>query len=239
MKLERIQTSKRLPIQVEEAWDFFTSPENLQSVMPPWLDYQLSSSPPEYLHPGAMYSAQMRPFPGVTLHTVNTVMHIRPPSLFITEQRVGPFKLWHHEYHFKELQDGVVVDEVVQYGMRYGPMGRLVHDLFVRKRLHAIFMHRARALDQRFGAMQRQQQPQQPFPLDFQTEQLQQQLRPEGEAQPRPQPQPQQPAQQKPHPSLLQQQQQTRPKPKQKPNPTPQPDRPITLEDIFGGTPDD
>ena len=157
MKLERIQTIQRLPISVEGAWDFFTSPQNLSLITPPWLDFRLSITPPEYIHPGTIYGAQVRPLPGISMHIVTEITHIRAPSLFISQQRVGPFKLWHHEHHFREHKDGVEIEDIVMYGLPFGFIGSFFHDFLIRKRLHEIFTYRARALEQRFGAIKRTQ----------------------------------------------------------------------------------
>ena len=61
MKLERLHTLQRLPVQIEEAWDYFTSPKNLRHITPPWLDFQLIGETPEHMHPGAIVAAQIRP----------------------------------------------------------------------------------------------------------------------------------------------------------------------------------
>ena len=83
---------------------------------------------------------------------ITELTQIRPPHLFIDEQRFGPFKLWHHEHFFRPYQGGVEMEDVVHYGMYFGLVGTLFHDLFVRKRLHNVFTFRAQALEERFGA---------------------------------------------------------------------------------------
>ena len=216
MKLERIQTIQRLPISVEGAWDFFTTPQNLSLITPPWLDFRLSVSPPEYLHPGTIYGAQIRPFPGISMQIVTEFSHIRAPSLFITQQRVGPFKIWHHEHHFKEHKDGVEIEDIVLYGVPFGIVGTFLHDLVIRKRLHEIFTYRARALEQRFGAMNRPKPAPPKIPVSAPTTKA------------------------APNKGALKQ---TYPPKKQAPKPAPSnapsEQRTITLDDIFGGTPDD
>ena len=231
MKLERIQTIQRLPIQVEEAWDFFTSPGNLSLITPPWLDYRLSSNPPEYMHPGTLYSAQIRPFPGISMQWITEITYIRPPSLFITDQRVGPFKVWHHEYHFREHADGVELEDIVQYGLPLGPIGSLVHDLYVRRKLHEVFTYRAQSLERRFGAVSRQKAAVQTQRHPSLQQQQPQRERPSQPTHPQPTQRKEQPGPAKaPPPKREQVQDTTQP---------PHTGKIITLEDIFGGTPDD
>ncbi len=215
MKLERIQTIQRLPIGVEEAWDFFINPQNLAAMTPAWLDYRLNHAPPEYVHPGALFSAVIRPIPGLSLQWLAEIKHIRPPIFFITEQRIGPFKLWHHEHHFREIDEGVEIEDLILYGLHLGPVGAFFHDIFVRKRLQEVFTYRARSLEHRFGSIQKPRQPQQAPPPSPHMQ----------KPQPRPRPQP--PQRRKP-------QQQDPPQ-----NPTNTPGKTITIDDIFGGTTDD
>lgn len=211
MKLERIQTIQRLPISVEGAWDFFTSPQNLSLVTPPWLDFRLTTSPPEYMHPGTIYGAQIRPFPAISMHIVTEIRHIRAPSLFITQQQVGPFKIWHHEHHFREHKEGVEIEDIVHYGLPYGFVGTLMHDFLIRKRLHEIFTYRARALEQRFGVIKRSPQASKPLA-------------------PPPKPSPQ---------DALKQVFPPTPKTTPVKEPPPNAQKTITLDDIFRGTTDD
>ena len=260
MKLERIQTVQRLPIQLEEAWDFFTSPKNLRLITPHWLDFQLNQEPPEYMHPGTIISATIRPFPVYSTNWISEITHIRPPQFYITEQRFGPFKMWHHEHHFTAIDDGVEIEDIIMYGMHFGKIGSLFHNVFIRKKLHDAFSFRAQALEQRFGSLKakpRQQQRQQmpPIPEIFQKQ----------AHQPAQQP-PQQKQERKLHPSLQQPPHrgvpkrrpanpappQNQPKPQQQPPQRQQPQQPVqqqnkdgkpvpkqvTLDDIFHGTDD-
>lgn len=263
MKLERIQTIQRLPIQIEEAWDFFTSPKNLRLTTPHWLDFRLTSDPPEYLHPGTIVSATIRPFPVISTDWISEITHIRPPQFYITEQRFGPFKMWHHEHHFRAIDDGVEVEDIILYGMHFGMIGSMVHNLFIRKRLHEAFSFRAQALEQRFGSINkpRKQQPQQPSIADV----FQQQMPPKPAQKPVPTLEPQQPktsiqqleeAMGKTPAQPQSAPQNPRPKPPPKPRPTNQPPQQakpapkpsgtpgkpvpqkVTLDDIFRGTDD-
>ena len=183
MKLERIQTVQRLPIQLEEAWDFFTSPKNLRLITPHWLDFQLNLDPPEYMHPGTIISASIRPFPVISTNWVSEITHIRPLDFYITEQRFGPFKMWHHEHHFKAIDDGVEIEDIIMYGMHFGQIGSLFHNMFIRKKLHDAFSFRAQALEQRFGSLKaqprRQERQMPPVPEVFQKRQNQPEQKPQ------------------------------------------------------------
>jgi len=66
---------------------------------------------------------------------------------FVDEQRIGPFRFWHHLHRFNEVEGGVEMEDIVHYVMPWGWLGRLFHALFIRARLQAIFDFRREYLD--------------------------------------------------------------------------------------------
>lgn len=154
MRLHRIDESQFLPdIALEEAWDFFTDPRNLQLITPPALSLRLTSEPPPRIYPGLLITYRLQPFPRIRASWITEITHIVEGRLFVDEQRVGPYRLWHHEHHFAERDGGVEVRDLVQYAMPFGPLGDAVQALVVRRQLSEIFAFRRRVLAVRFGAM--------------------------------------------------------------------------------------
>ncbi len=173
MRIHRLQTLQRLPITVDEAWEYFSSPKNLRQITPHWLDFRITNEPPDEMHAGAILSYQIRPIPGIPVQWVTEITHVRKPHFFVDEQRFGPFKMWHHEHYFRpHLGGGVEVEDIVQYGLYLGPIGSLVHDFYVRKRLHEIFMFRAQVLEQRFGRFEPEARAEQRKPKPVASEPL-------------------------------------------------------------------
>jgi ligand-binding SRPBCC domain-containing protein len=152
MKLQRLQTLQRLPIPIGEAWDFFSRPQNLRLITPHWLDFRLTNEPPEAMNPGTIISYKVRPVLGIPVQWITEITHMDAPRSFVDDQRVGPFRLWHHEHFFRPIEGGVEVEDQVHYGLPFGLLGSLVHELYLRKRLQEIFTYRAQTLEHRFGA---------------------------------------------------------------------------------------
>ena len=67
------------------------------------------------------------------------------------EQRFGPYALWHHQHHFKEVDNGVEMIDEVNYGIPLGLLGRLANWLFVGRQVNAIFDHRHQVLEAYFA----------------------------------------------------------------------------------------
>jgi ligand-binding SRPBCC domain-containing protein len=70
---------------------------------------------------------------------------------FIDEQRFGPYKFWHHRHLFAPAPGGVLMTDVVHYGLPFGPLGTIAHALFVRRKLEWIFGFRKQILARRFS----------------------------------------------------------------------------------------
>ena len=75
-----------------------------------------------------------------------------PPEGFTDVQEKGPYRTWHHSHRFTSAPrgGGVLMDDVVRYELPFGPLGRLVHALRVRRQLEEIFEFRRRAIEEIF-----------------------------------------------------------------------------------------
>src|SRR6185437_7479207 len=65
-----------------------------------------------------------------------------PPREFTDVQARGPYRRWHHTHRFREVDGGVEREDIVEYALPFGPLGRLAHWLFVRRDVEAIFEYR-------------------------------------------------------------------------------------------------
>ncbi|MDX1548657.1 MAG: SRPBCC family protein [Rhodothermales bacterium] len=153
MTLYRLHALQRLPISMEAAWDFFSHPKNLPVITPGWLDFQMTNPVPERMHTGTIITYTIRPLLGLKVRWVTEITHADAPRLFVDEQRFGPYRFWHHQHHFRAVEGGVEVEDLVHYALPFGPLGRLAHAAVVRARLDAIFGFRREALTARFGTL--------------------------------------------------------------------------------------
>lgn len=139
----------RMPLK--EAWAFFSNPKNLPEITPPDLNFKLTCSAPEVMYPGLIISYRVSPFCGIPVTWVTEITHIIEGSYFVDEQRVGPYRMWHHEHHFRAHEDGVEMIDQVHYVLPFGILGEAVHRLLVRSRVEEIFNFREKALVERFS----------------------------------------------------------------------------------------
>lgn len=146
--LRRTQT---LAVSIDQAWEFFSDPDNLCRITPQWLCFKVVGEVRKPAYPGQILTYTIRPFPGLSLRWVTELTHVQPPHYFVDEQRMGPYRFWHHQHHFQETGDGLAMHDIVHYALPLGPLGDVVHALYVRKRLEHIFDYRKRALARIFG----------------------------------------------------------------------------------------
>lgn len=137
-----LETSQQLNISVEEAWQFFSSPGNLSLITPSRMNFRITSGTPVVMYPGQMITYRVSPFWGFTTNWVTEITHVLQNRFFVDEQRLGPYRLWHHEHHFEEQDKGILMTDRVYYRLPFGLLGQIVHALFVRRQLEKIFRFR-------------------------------------------------------------------------------------------------
>lgn len=154
MSVHRFDAVQRLPIPAEEAWGFFSDPRNLAAITPPWLAFTvLSPDLPERMYEGLIISYTVRPVLNVPIKWVAEITHVREGEFFVDEQRAGPYSFWHHQHHFRAIDGGTEMRDVVHYAAPLGPLGDLVVRFQVRGKLEQIFDYRQKVLERRWPAV--------------------------------------------------------------------------------------
>ncbi|HSU17624.1 SRPBCC family protein [Longimicrobium sp.] len=149
MKLHLLDRTQKLPISLARAWDFFSDAPNLARITPPWMGFEVTSPLPERMYAGMIVVYRVRPLLGVPLRWVTEITHVDEPRRFVDEQRFGPYRFWHHEHRFSEIDGGVEMRDLVHYAL--APGGGPVRRFVVTPRLNRIFDHRRRVLEEMFG----------------------------------------------------------------------------------------
>jgi ligand-binding SRPBCC domain-containing protein len=141
-----------MPISLEQAWDFFSKPDNLKEITPSNLGFNIISKH----HGSTMYSGQIieytvKPILGIPLYWMTEITHVIDKQFFVDEQRFGPYSLWHHQHHFKEIEGGVEMTDIVHYKLPFWILGDIAQVIMVKSQLNGIFSHRYIAVEERFG----------------------------------------------------------------------------------------
>lgn len=155
MKSYHLDFTQRFPISVSEIWDFFSSPFNLEQITPTDMTFDVTSAltPDMKMYPGMIITYELTPFLGIKLDWMTEITQVVPESYFIDEQRFGPYKFWHHQHHFKPIEGGVEMTDILTYGLPMGFIGRVANEVYVEKKLKEIFEFRRRKTVELFGIL--------------------------------------------------------------------------------------
>ncbi|MEX1384044.1 cell division inhibitor [Lutibacter sp.] len=147
----RLSSKQKLPITVDKAWEFLSSPKNLKTITPAYMSFDIVSGADKPMFAGQIIQYIVTPVLGIKTNWVTEITHVVDQQYFVDEQRFGPYALWHHKHFIKEIDGGVEMEDIIDYKVPFGFIGRLVHPILVKPKLTEIFNHRTKKLIELFG----------------------------------------------------------------------------------------
>ena len=151
-KVYSLKTVQVLKTNIDEAWDFFSSPKNLQKITPEHLGFQIiCQHHGEKMYAGQLIEYKVSPVLGIPLYWMTEITHVEDKKFFVDEQRFGPYALWHHKHFIKAIDGGVEMEDIIDYKVPMGWLGQLVHPFLVKPKLEEIFAYRQKKLIELFG----------------------------------------------------------------------------------------
>ena len=153
MKIYTLTKKQFLPITLDEAWAFFSTPINLKKITPEYMGFNILTD----LGDGKMYPGQIihyivTPVLGIPMRWTTEITHVIDRKYFVDEQRFGPYSFWHHQHWFREVDGGVEMTDIVNYGIPMGFLGQIANTIFVQSKLQEIFDYREKVTNEMFGA---------------------------------------------------------------------------------------
>lgn len=149
--MHKLKREQFLPISLEQAWDFFSNPQNLNLITPDDLTFEITSELPGRVYEGLIITYRIKPMLNIPMAWVTEITHVRPGEYFVDEQRKGPYNIWHHEHHFKAVEGGVMMTDLLHYDIGKSVFGWVAGALFVHKKVQEIFDFRYRTLEKYFN----------------------------------------------------------------------------------------
>lgn len=104
------------------------------------------------MHLGQMIAYRVKVAPLVWVKWLTEITVVETNKHFVDDQRIGPYKVWHHTHTFEENEQGVLMTDDVVYALPFGPLGQLVHAIYVKSQLKHIFDERHRLCNELFNA---------------------------------------------------------------------------------------
>jgi len=153
--MHTLKRTNKLPISVEEAWNFFSNPRNLKEITPDYMGFNITSEFfKEKMYAGMIITYKVTPLLNIPMSWMTEITQVKENEFFIDEQRIGPYKIWHHQHHFKAIEGGVEMTDIIDYVIPLGFLGKMVEPLLVRGKLREIFDYREEKMDKLFGKFQ-------------------------------------------------------------------------------------
>ena len=150
MRLYYLEREQWLPRAIDEVFSFFSRPENLQAITPPWLDFRMVETPAT-LERSALIRYRLR-WRWIPVRWTTEIVIWDPPHRFVDRQISGPYQLWNHEHSFLAGSDGTLMRDFVTYALPLGPVGEIARACLVKRDVENIFDFRAETMRHLFPA---------------------------------------------------------------------------------------
>ncbi|MEZ4936462.1 MAG: SRPBCC family protein [Crocinitomicaceae bacterium] len=153
MAFYQFKREQFLNASIEEVWDFISSPKNLKEITPDSMGFDITSEAlPDKMYEGMIISYKVKPLLGIPTTWVTEITHVQDLHYFVDEQRIGPYKMWHHEHFLEEKDGGVVMKDIISYQPPFGFLGRIANALLIKSKLGSIFDYRFKVLEQKYNS---------------------------------------------------------------------------------------
>jgi Uncharacterized conserved protein len=132
-----------LEASMEEVWNFFSNANNLETLTPPKMKMNVRTklaNPIVYKDMRIAYT--VAPLFGIPVFWETKIIEVEVHSYFIDIQRRGPFKSWKHTHTFIQQENGVMMNDDIEYELPLGKLGDFFHQPLVLKNLKELFVYR-------------------------------------------------------------------------------------------------
>jgi len=148
--IHRLYSQQIVPASLDEVWTYFSTPQNLNEMTPNDMKFDIVQGGEGKMFQGQIIEYRVQFMPFVKSLWLTEITHVKEGSYFVDEQRIGPYRLWHHEHSFEEVEGGTQIVDRVTYVMPFGFIGEIVHAVWVGGRLKGIFAFRKNKVKELF-----------------------------------------------------------------------------------------
>lgn len=151
MKVYTKEYKTFLNLDIDKAWDFFSSPRNLAKITPEHMGFIITSKfNDEKMYPGMLITYKVSPLLGIQMDWCTEITHVIDKKYFVDEQRFGPYAMWHHQHHFKVVEGGIEMTDIVNYAIPMGILGRMMNSIMISNEIEKIFSYREKKIAELF-----------------------------------------------------------------------------------------
>lgn len=136
---------------MKEAWEFLSNPKNLSLLTPKEMNMTIVSGADRPMYAGQVIQYSVTPVAGIKTKWVSEITHYVEGEYFVDLQLYGPYAFWHHKHFIHPIEGGVEMEDIIDYKVPFGILGRWVHPILVKPKLEEIFNYRKTQLIELFG----------------------------------------------------------------------------------------
>ena len=152
MAFYQLKTEQKIPATIDQIWDFISSPENLKNITPHHMGFEITNDMSgKKMYPGMIITYKVSPLLGIKLDWMTEITQVEDKKFFVDEQRIGPYKMWHHQHIIEPIENGVLMKDIVTYQPPFGFIGAIANQLIIKNQLKEIFDYRFKAVEIYFG----------------------------------------------------------------------------------------
>lgn len=145
MRIFRLETTVELNSDLDTVWNYFATPANLNEMTPDDLQFEvLTDVEGKPMYEGMIINYIVRPIMNIPMRWTTEITHCKDKKYFVDEQRFGPYSFWHHQHHFEQKGNRVVMTDIVHYAVPLGIIGRIAKAIIVEPKLKKIFDFRSK-----------------------------------------------------------------------------------------------
>lgn len=150
--IHRLLSTQVIPRPLDEVWEFFSTPKNLNVLTPSEMSFEFTHGADEPMYLGQLIEYRVQILPLIKATWLTEITHLKDHSYFVDEQRIGPYQFWYHEHRFTEIQSGTLTTDTVTYAIPLGSLGGdIIHSLAIRPKLQSVFSYRQLKINELFA----------------------------------------------------------------------------------------
>ncbi len=151
MSYTQIKKTQLIKCDLDTIWDFISAPENLKKITPKSMLFHILSTSNKKMYPGMIIAYKVAPILRIPITWITEITHVKNRKYFVDEQRLGPYKMWHHEHILEETKEGILMTDIITYIPPLGIIGKAINFLFIKRKVNSIFDYRKKVLEEIFN----------------------------------------------------------------------------------------
>lgn len=83
-----------------------------------------------------------------TRQFTSKIMEMQSPLFFEDEMTQGDFKSFKHQHHFKQVDNGTIMIDLVDFESPYGALGKLVNKFYMKRYIEKLLIKRNKVIQE-------------------------------------------------------------------------------------------